>query len=477
MESVASLLLDEDYGASARRRASEQSPAETSLKNSSSAKIPLASTPRRVSDVPNTFRGFVRFLWDALLAEDGDDWADERRGRGGTPSGARALANVERGVEQEMEVVLRTDAAGSLARTGSDTPSSFARRRRRGSGGGGYFFGEVGEGADDDENDDDGDDEELSSDDEEVSSRPPPTDLPNVFPGIPAECAGDTMMDELAAEMQKLWGTPSSFESADDCRDLIRALSEADVIRAAMDERLEQWVLRTRVRGEDGEVFGREDLLEFWRRRVTDLCDTFLQALMKAGGRFESCSTTPRHRESLVHVVEGYVMGALQRRILEDGIFPMFVDEDAFVSRRFDELASLPIEALGLDAVRYGKLIEDAGLIELIASMSDLSCPAHVASRAAIATTHVLNAGGTDGEPMNADDLLFVLVAVIARAKIARPASLVAYIETFHALLSNAHKRERGFAVAHLTAAVRFAGGDEAGDLLRQRSNGAQNSS
>lgn len=464
MDSVASLLLDEDYGASARRRAAEQSPAEPSLKNSPSTKIPLVLTPRRASDAPSTFRGFVRSLWDALLAEDGDEWADERRGRGGTPSGARALVNVERGVEQEMEVVLRESVPGSLGRTGSGTPSSrsFARRGRRGSGGGGYFFGEEGVDVDDD------DDEEGSSDDEEVSSRPPPSDLPNVFPGIPAECAGDTMMDERAAEMQKLWGTPSAFESADDCRDLVRALGEADVVRVAMDERLDQWVLRTSVRDEDGELLGREDLLEFWRRRATDLCDTFLQALMNAGGRFESCSTTPRHRESLVHVVEGYVMGALQRRILENGIFPMFADDDAFVARRFDELATLPIEALGLDAERYGKIVEDAGLIELIASVSDLSCPAHVASRAAMATTHALRAGAADHEPMNADDLLFVLVAVIARAKIPRPASLAAYVETFHALLSNAHKGERGFALAHLAAAVRFAGGDEAGHILRR---------
>ena len=37
-----------------------------------------------------------------------------------------------------------------------------------------------------------------------------------------------------------------------------------------------------------------------------------MRALVASGGRLESCATTPRHRESLLNVVEGYVMGGVQ---------------------------------------------------------------------------------------------------------------------------------------------------------------------
>lgn len=469
MEDVARLFLDEDYGRGRPRieRVEEKEEnVETPSGTRNRTNQPRKGLAHADAASPNTFKGFLTSLWDALLAEDGDEWADERRGRGGTPSGARAMANVERGVEQEMEVVLRADAIVSpmsgrgecetpspLGRTmsGGSSGTSWARRGRKS---GGYFFGEE---------DEDAlvmNQVENNSDNEIESSV-----LPNVYPGKPAELAGEGKVDARAAEMQRLWGTAEAFKSADECRQVLRSLEEAGVILDAMDERLARWVVKTKVRAEDGEFLGADDLLEFWRRRATDLCEALLQALLRAGGRFESCSTTPKHRESLVVTVEGYVMGTIQRKILDEGICPTFRDEEALVARRFEELAPLSIDALGLDTARYGNVVSDNELIDSIATMSGLSCPAHVAIRMASVTSRALRLGGSDDEPMSADDLLLVLVALIARAKTPQILSLVKYVETFHALLSNAHKGEQGFALTHFVAAVHFAKSEEASRL------------
>lgn len=158
-------------------------------------------------------------------------------------------------------------------------------------------------------------------------------------------------------------------------------------------------------------------------------------------------------------------MGTIQRKILDEGICPTFRDEEALVARRFEELAPLSIDALGLDTARYGNVVSDNELIDSIATMSGLSCPAHVAIRMASVTSRALRLGGSDDEPMSADDLLLVLVALIARAKTPQIFSLVKYVETFHALLSNAHKGEQGFALTHFVAAVHFAKSEEASRL------------
>ena len=85
-------------------------------------------------------------------------------------------------------------------------------------------------------------------------------------------------------------------------------------------------------------------------------------------------------------------------------------------------------------------------------------------------STRIRQAGGDEDDPMNADDLLLVLLALVARAKPERAYSLVRYVETFHALVSNAHKGEEGFALANFSGAVRYARGDACGAIIEKSS-------
>jgi len=442
-----------------------------------------ARRPSYPSSPSTTVSGWLASLWDVLLAEDGDEWADARRGRGGTPTGARALRNVELGVEQEMEVVLRTTGGGGGGGRASSLGTTAARRRRRwrrsasggGGGGGGYFFGDDDE-AENEAADDDGEVSSSSSSssssesESEVTSAPRRSEhLPNVFPGQKVRALGPAKTDARAAEMQRLWGNPSAYVTADECRDVVRSLREADVVRRAMDERLKRWAARVDARDVDGDALGADDLLEFWRRRCVTLCDVFLEALERVGGRFESCSTTPRHRESLRIVVEGYVSGGVRETLLREGVFPVYADEDARARARLRRIATLPLDALGLHVERHGAIVHDDACARSMASLEDATCPAHVARLLVDVLSRAREVSSTTDHPLDADDELVVLLVLLARADLERPHSLAMYVDTFLGLVSSARKGEGGFAAATLCGATRYARSDAMRDILDAR--------
>jgi hypothetical protein len=168
--------------------------------------------------------------------------------------------------------------------------------------------------------------------------------------------------------------------------------------------------------------------------------------------------------------VEGYVTGGVQSKLFKVGIHPKFASEDEFTAIRLERLAALPIDALGLNVARYAKVVDDDELVALLSSLGDLSSPSHMAVRLVDVSTRVRRAGGDKGDPMNADDLLLVLLVLVARARPARVYSLVKYVETFHALVSNAHKGEEGFALANFSGAVHYARGDACGAIIENAS-------
>ena len=280
---------------------------------------------------------------------------------------------------------------------------------------------------------------------------------------------GPAKTDARAAEMQRLWGNPNAYVTADECRDVLRSLSEANVARRAMDERLENWAVTVDVRDGDGEPFDADDLLEFWRRRCVALCDVFLEALEGVGGRFESCSTTPRHRQSLLVVVEGYVSGGVKRKLLREGVFPAYADEDARERERLRRIAALPIDVLGLRVARHGAIVDDDACARSMASLEDATCPAHAARLLVDVLTRARELCSTADHPLDADDELLVLLVLLARADLERPHSIATYVETFLGLASDARKGESGFAAATLCGAARYARSDVMRDMLDAR--------
>lgn len=399
-------------------------------------RVRVRASPRRIASASaakaTTLSGWLASLWDALIAEDDDDWDDARRGKGGTPTGAKNLHNIDLGVEQEMEVVL--------------TPTKTTTTTTSGSGGGGYFFGD--------------DDEEADAFDgeAEVTSR----SMPNVFPGQRVEVTGEAKADERATTMQKLWGDPGAYVSADDCRRVLRSLREAQVVCRAMDERMERWVVRTKVKDANGEAFEADDLLEFWRRSAVNMCEVFLKALLSVGGHFESCATTPRHRECLLNVVEGYVLGGLQQKLLARGVAPIFAKDDEATRRRLELVAALPLEVFGLDE-KCEPILGDEELIHTIKTLHELTSPAHMAHQISVVARRVQSA--SEGI-ISADELLSIFVVTIARAQPKMAHSIDKYIDTFHSLLSQAHKGEGGFAMANFSGALRYATSDAVTKIL-----------
>ena len=396
-----------------------------------------ASASASASGEATTLSGWLASLWDALIAEDDDDWDDARRGKGGTPTGAKDLHNIDLGVEQEMEVVLTPTKTTATTTTTTTTSGGI---------GGGYFFG------------DDNQEADAFDGEAEVTSR----SMPNVFPGRRVEVTGEAKADERATTMQKLWGDPGAYVSADDCRRVLRSLREAHVVCRAMDERMERWVVRTKVKDANGEAFEADDLLEFWRRSAVNMCEVFLKALLSVGGHFESCATTPRHRECLLNVVEGYVLGGLQQKLLSRGVAPIFAKDDEATRQRLELVAALPLEVFGLDE-KCEPIVGDEELIRTIKTLHELTSPAHMAHQISVVIRRVQSA--SEGI-IGADELLSIFVVAIARAQPKMAHSIDKYIETFHSLLSQAHKGEGGFAMANFSGALRYATSDAVTKIL-----------
>jgi hypothetical protein len=286
--------------------------------------------------------------------------------------------------------------------------------------------------------------------------------MPNVFPGQRVEVTGEAKADERATTMQKLWGDPGAYVSADDCRRVLRSLREAQVVCRAMDERMERWVVRTKVKDANGEAFEADDLLEFWRRSAVNMCEVFLKALLSVGGHFESCATTPRHRECLLNVVEGYVLGGLQQKLLARGVAPIFAKDDEATRQRLELVAALPLEVFGLDE-KCEPIVGDEELIHTIKTLHELTSPAHMAHQISVVVRRVQSA--SEGI-IGADELLSIFVVAIARAQPKMAHSIDKYIDTFHSLLSQAHKGEGGFAMANFSGALRYATSDAVTKIL-----------
>ena len=75
------------------------------------AKAAKATGDMPLEEIGEKVGNWFKDLWSQLIEEDDDDvddakWRDRRRGRGGTPSGAVDLRNVEDGQEMEMELVM-----------------------------------------------------------------------------------------------------------------------------------------------------------------------------------------------------------------------------------------------------------------------------------------------------------------------------------------------------------------------------------
>ena len=270
--------------------------------------------------------------------------------------------------------------------------------------------------------------------------------------------------------MQRLWGNPNAYVTADECRDVCVRCRRRRRSRA-MDERLENWAVTVDVRDGDGEPFDADDLLEFWRRRCVALCDVFLEALEGVGGRFESCSTTPRHRQSLLVVVEGYVSGGVKRKLLREGVFPAYADEDARERERLRRIAALPIGVLGLRVARHGAIVDDDACARSMASLEDATCPAHAARLLVDVLTRARELCSTADHPLDADDELLVLLVLLARE--------ISSVRTRSRRTSRRFSDSRptparvsGFAAATLCGAARYARSDVMRDMLGARRRG-----
>ena len=174
-------------------------------------------------------------------------------------------------------------------------------------------------------------------------------------------------------EAAPVGATPGGSCPFDDCAEVLGSLPEADDAMAACD----------------AAVFGStsgtsppstpppEERLGAWRRDGSDLCRATLRALVSCGGRFGSCAGTPRHRESLVNAVEGYVTGGIQGKVFH-GVLATYASDDAEAERALAAIESLPPGALGLHPSHLNAL--DSFAVGTIRGLANVSCPRHMAS-------------------------------------------------------------------------------------------------
>lgn len=472
-------------------------------------------------------------LWTTLVEddddEDADGWRDDRRGRGGTPSGAADLRDVEDGQEMEMELVMSpeeepsdptadarletpgTNATGTSA-MGTGTPTTNGRTPGSGSGSGskpGLGFGSAGSGGLFGSSSSLADDFlDASGDSADAHAR---AHLPDVFPGVRPEASSGTKTDADALEAHRLWGNPGRFVSRDDCASALEGLPEAAAAMRACDAATRRFNFEY----DTPPGMSAEERLLAWRGAAGDLCRGLLRALLACGGRFDSCATTPKHRESLLNAVEGYVMGSVQGKVL-DGISRTFADDDAAFEATLARVERLPPEALGLKQSHLAAVDQHA--TASLRSVSRLSCPRHMATAVCDVMRHLAQncarlrtwaeeeraerrrrkraaaegseSGGastasgvkdaesgtrSDGSEdeedtpdsvPGTDDLLSLLVVLVARARPARAVSLAAYMDGFHALVGAGHKGELGFALANFLGAVQYVRSEQMRELL-----------
>ena len=299
----------------------------------------------------------------------------------------------------------------------------------------------------------------------------------------------------FAVEAQRLWGNPGRFVSFDDCAEVFGSLPEADDAMAACDAAVRRFNFRYAASVDSTP----EERLAAWRRECSDLCRSTLRALVSRGGRFGSCGTgrgtNPRHRESLVNAVEGYVAGGIQGKVFH-GVLATYASDDAEAERALAAIESLPPGALGLHPSHLNAV--DSFAVGTIRGLANASCPRHMASAVCDVVRHLaancarlrswreeeersgasLGAGVANGDDVadgdepapapSTDDLLSLLVVLVAKARLRHPVSLAMYMDSFHALIGSQHVGEIGYALANFYGAVQYARSEPMRDLLTE---------
>ena len=416
---------------------------------------------------------------------------DKRRDRGGTASMTAAVGNVDDGhghgvtsddaYTRERGGASRADEAGGpVSRGGSKSEDPGGGSTPRVGPGAGFIplFAESIQGQGDVDGRDgyytDGDDpfrHLLSS--ERVQSNG--FNRPNAAVDVSAQSTSAS-----ALETQRLWGNPGRFVSFEDCAEVLRSLPEADDAMAACDAAVVRFNREYRTSTE----LSPEDRLASWRRAGCDLCRSLMRALTAAGGRLETCASNQRHGESLVNAVEGYVMGGIQAKVFH-GVLNTYAADDAEAARALRAIESLPPNALGLHPSHLHAV--DSFATGTIRGLTKMSCPKHMATAICDVVRHLAancarlkswreegaeggadTAVGTD-EPAPApgtDDLLSLLVVLLAKCGLASPVSLAMYADSFHVLLGSQHSGEIGYALANFYGAVQYARSEPMRDLL-----------
>lgn len=295
----------------------------------------------------------------------------------------------------------------------------------------------------------------------------------------------------FALEAQRLWGNPGRFVSFDDCAEVLWSLPEALQALRACDAA----VFRFNFRYVSSNDSTPEERLGAWRRDGSDLCRATLHALVSCGGRFGSCVGTPSHRESLVNAVEGYVTGGIQGKVFH-GVKETYASDDAEAERALAAIESLPPGALGLHPSHLNAV--DSFAVGTIRGLANASCPRHMATAVCDVVRHLaancarlrswreeeersgasLGAGAANGDDVadgdepapapSTDDLLSLLVVLVAKARLRHPVSLAMYMDSFHALIGSQHVGEIGYALANFYGAVQYARSEPMRDLLTE---------
>ena len=219
--------------------------------------------------------------------------------------------------------------------------------------------------------------------------------------------------------------------------------------------------------------------LEAWRIQLAAMCGVLVAEMMALGGPFASAAWHGPHRESLQLCVEGLVLSGVHDTLMP-AVTRLCERADDAMNDVLARLARVPPQLLGVPR-QWAHIATDAEATRRLRALPGATCPSiKVAcirdtlrrladavsavnqaeaeeSAAAAASSSSESHHSLGGLPLAADDMLSIMVVLLARSRVRCLVAEAVYCDTFLCMTeATSHKGELGFALTTFMAACEY---------------------
>jgi len=210
--------------------------------------------------------------------------------------------------------------------------------------------------------------------------------------------------------------------------------------------------------------------LECWRTELAALAGVVVAELLEAGGAYRSCRWHAPHADALQLAVENCLLHAVHPK-LSAGMQGLCERADEAMGEALERLQRLPPHLLGVrsewaQAALEPELLRRFRQLPLLTTPHQQCCCVRDTLKALVDNVQALRPPpGAQGEaqpppmPMPcADDVLSLMVLLLARARVRNLVAACVYMDTFLCMTeATSHKGELGYALANFLAACEYA--------------------